>query len=94
MQEAYENGIVVQPKSRRSAANESVIWMKQEGRPIDTVWTDIPPINSQAQERLGYPTQKPLALLDRIVRASSEPKTTLCWMPFVVAARRSSRRRI
>ena len=35
---------------------------EQEGRPIDTVWTDIPPINSQAKERLGYPTQKPLAL--------------------------------
>jgi site-specific DNA-methyltransferase (adenine-specific) len=27
---------------------------EQEGRPIDTVWTDIPPINSQAKERLGY----------------------------------------
>ena len=34
-------------------------------------WTDIPPINSQAQERLGYPTQKPLALLERIIAASS-----------------------
>lgn len=34
-------------------------------------WTDISPINSQAQERLGYPTQKPLALLERIVSASS-----------------------
>ena len=35
------------------------------------VWTDIPPINSQAAERLGYPTQKPEALLERIIRASS-----------------------
>ena len=35
------------------------------------VWTDIPPVNSQAKERTGYPTQKPLALLDRIIRASS-----------------------
>lgn len=35
------------------------------------VWTDIPPINSQAKERLGYPTQKPEALLERIIRASS-----------------------
>jgi site-specific DNA-methyltransferase (adenine-specific) len=34
-------------------------------------WTDISPINSQAAERLGYPTQKPLALLERIIRASS-----------------------
>ena len=33
-----------------------------------TCWTDIAPINSQAQERLGYPTQKPLALLERIIR--------------------------
>ncbi len=35
------------------------------------VWIDIPPVNSQARERIGYPTQKPLALLDRIIRASS-----------------------
>ena len=34
---------------------------------------DIPPINSQAQERLGYPTQKPVALLERIIQASSNP---------------------
>ena len=35
------------------------------------VWVDIPPVNSQARERIGYPTQKPLALLERIIRASS-----------------------
>lgn len=44
---------------------------EQEGVPLSDVWTDIPPINSQAQERLGYPTQKPLALLERIISASS-----------------------
>lgn len=42
-----------------------------EGETVDTLWDDIPPINSQAQERLGYPTQKPLALLERIISASS-----------------------
>ena len=36
------------------------------------VW-EIPYLNSQAKERLGYPTQKPLALLDRIIKASSNP---------------------
>ena len=41
------------------------------GSPLQDVWTDIPPINSQAQERLGYPTQKPEALLERIICASS-----------------------
>ena len=35
------------------------------------IWTDVPAINSQAKERTGYPTQKPLALLERIIRASS-----------------------
>ncbi len=43
------------------------------GTPLTDVWTDIFPINSQAQERLGYPTQKPLALLERIIAASSNP---------------------
>lgn len=41
------------------------------GRPVGDVWTDIAPINSQARERLGYPTQKPEALLRRIIEASS-----------------------
>jgi hypothetical protein len=41
------------------------------GIPTTDVWTDIPPINSQAAERLGYPTQKPTALLERIIEASS-----------------------
>ncbi len=42
-----------------------------QGVPIQDVWTDIPPINSQAKERLGYPTQKPEALLERIIKLSS-----------------------
>ena len=44
---------------------------ESEGMVMGTVWDDIPPINSQAQERLGYPTQKPEALLERIISASS-----------------------
>lgn len=41
------------------------------GERMQSLWDDIPPISSQAQERLGYPTQKPLALLERIIAASS-----------------------
>jgi len=41
------------------------------GTVLQALWDDISPINSQAQERLGYPTQKPEALLERIVKASS-----------------------
>lgn len=43
------------------------------GVSLQDVWTDIDPINSKAAERLGYPTQKPLALLERIIAASSNP---------------------
>jgi site-specific DNA-methyltransferase (adenine-specific) len=43
------------------------------GGVMGCIWTDISPLNSQAQERLGYPTQKPLALLERIISASSNP---------------------
>ena len=42
------------------------------GRPAQALWDDIDPINSQARERLGYPTQKPEALLERIINASSD----------------------
>ncbi|MEW6388125.1 MAG: DNA methyltransferase [Thermodesulfobacteriota bacterium] len=42
-----------------------------EGSALSDVWTDIHPISAQAAERLGYPTQKPEALLERIIQASS-----------------------
>jgi site-specific DNA-methyltransferase (adenine-specific) len=41
------------------------------GNPISCFWGDIPPINPQADEKLGYPTQKPEALMERIIKASS-----------------------
>ena len=42
-----------------------------EGNPVDTIWDDVKPVQAQSKERVGYPTQKPLALLDRIIKASS-----------------------
>jgi len=44
---------------------------ESQGALIGSIWTDIPPVNSQAIERLGFPTQKPEALLARIISASS-----------------------
>jgi hypothetical protein len=44
---------------------------EDKGKPIGNFWSDISLINSQAIERLGYPTQKPEALLERIIKASS-----------------------
>jgi DNA modification methylase len=47
-------------------------WCRE--RRIDALWTDIPPLRHvAAAERTGYPTQKPLALLERIITAASDP---------------------
>ncbi|HEY7159151.1 MAG TPA: DNA methyltransferase [Gemmataceae bacterium] len=46
---------------------------ESKGLPLQSVWDDLPPVNSQAKESIGYPTQKPLALLERIIQASSDP---------------------
>lgn len=49
-----------------------VYFEETEGIPLDDVWTDIDAVNSQAQERVDYATQKPEALLERIIKASSD----------------------
>lgn len=43
------------------------------GAPVTNLWDDIPALSGAHAERLGYPTQKPLALLERIIGASSNP---------------------
>jgi DNA modification methylase len=72
MQAAYEDGLIVQTEPGRVPRYKRYL-DEQRGRPLGDVWNDIPPINSRATERLGYPTQKPLALLERIIDASSNP---------------------
>lgn len=42
-----------------------------QGIPLQDVWVDIKPLHNLAEERLGFPTQKPVALLERIIKASS-----------------------
>ncbi len=70
MQALYEEGRVVQPSAGAVPRYKRYL-DEMKGIPLGDVWTDIPAINSQAQERLGYPTQKPLSLLERIITASS-----------------------
>ena len=53
------------------------------------VWTDINPISAGAAERLGYQTQKPLALLERIIQAETHARGTLSWILSVAVARQS-----
>lgn len=72
MQTAYEQGLVIQPKTGDVPRLKRYL-DEQEGMSIDDIWNDILPIQAQAAERLGYPTQKPVALLERIIQASSNP---------------------
>jgi len=46
---------------------------KIEGDIVDSTWSDIPPVNPVANERQDYPTQKPEKLLERIIKASTNP---------------------
>jgi DNA modification methylase len=60
---------------------------------LQDLWTDVPSISSQAAERLGYPTQKPEALLERVIRSSSNEEDVVldpfcgCGTATVVAER-------
>ncbi len=72
MQAAFDQGLVVQPRPG-SVPRFKRYLDQQKGKPLGDVWTDIPPLNSQAKERLGFPTQKPVALLERIISAVTNP---------------------
>lgn len=69
----FEEGRIYFPQKAGGMPRLKRYLDEQEGVLIDDVWVDLAPINSQAQEALGYPTQKPLALLERILNASSNP---------------------
>ena len=63
------------PKSLKRAANPkgARISASDKDKLAPDVWTDVPAINPMAKERLGYPTQKPRALYERMIQASSNP---------------------
>jgi DNA modification methylase len=76
MQELIKLGRVVQTRPGAVPAYKRYL-DEMPGVPIQDIWSDINPIASQAAERLGYPTQKPEALLDRIIKASSNEGDTV-----------------
>jgi DNA modification methylase len=70
MEELYRQGRIVQ--TRPGAVPQYKRYLDEmPGVAVQNVWTDIPIINNRSREKLGYPTQKPEALLDRIIQASS-----------------------
>jgi len=71
LEEMDSEGRIVWPQKKGGVPRYKRYLDEMPGVAIQSIVLDIPPISSQAAERLGYPTQKPLALLERIVRASS-----------------------
>jgi DNA modification methylase len=65
----FEKGYIIFTKNGTPRVKRYID--KSRGTVLGNIWTDIKPIQSQAKERLGYPTQKPLALMERIINASS-----------------------
>lgn len=69
MQNMDEAGLLVYSKNGIPSYKGYLDTMK--GVPMQDIWSDIPPLMGSSDERLGYPTQKPVALLERILTASS-----------------------
>lgn len=69
LDELDQKGMILWPE-RGEWPRLKVYLSDDRGIPVQSIWSDISPVNSQAGERSGYPTQKPLALVDRIIAAS------------------------
>ena len=61
------------PKKKNGRIRLKLFLDEMPGVPIGNVWGDIATVQPHAKERIGYPTQKPIALLERIINASSNP---------------------
>jgi DNA modification methylase len=72
MEELIRQGRVIQ--TRPGAVPQYKRYLDEmPGLPLQSLWTDMPGLNNRSSEVLNYPTQKPLALLERIISASSNP---------------------
>src|ERR1017187_6580065 len=72
MKELDRQGRLFFPAKEDARLRKKIYLDESPGVPVTDVWDDLPPIHSGSQERLGYPTQKPQALLERIISASSD----------------------
>lgn len=77
MQKLHDEGRIYYPRNKDGTYDTSKrpalkrFLSEQEGSIITNAWLDIQPLHSSDAERLGYPTQKPVALIERILQASS-----------------------
>jgi DNA modification methylase len=80
IEEFIKKGLIVQTKPGNVPQLKRYLYEFQ-GVPLQSIWTDITPIQGASKEKMGYPTQKPLALLERIIEVSSNP-TNIVLDPF------------
>lgn len=73
MEELDRDNRLIFPADPNGRIRRKVYLAEQGGPKISDVWIDITPLQGSSIERLGYPTQKPQALLERIIQASSNP---------------------
>ncbi len=72
LEEWWSQGLILKKQDGSPRMDGLKIYLDDtKGKPVTTNWTDIDRIRNTSSERLGYPTQKPLALLERIIQASS-----------------------
>lgn len=72
MKEMDKKGYVHFPDDKTKRLRQIRYLDEQPGVPLSNLWIDIPPVNSQAKEDTGWPTQKPVALLERIIKSASK----------------------
>ena len=74
-----KNGRLYRDDVNPTGGGTRIIYLDEvKGDIVDSVWEDIPPVNPVAKERVGYATQKPEALLERIIKASSNKGDLVC----------------
>jgi DNA modification methylase len=71
MEEMFNNNELLIPTDENARIYRKIYLETYQGQLIQNIWTDIPIVNPMAAERLDYPTQKPEALLERIIKTSS-----------------------
>ena len=73
MAELGARNLIRQGRGGEGVPERKVYLADNRGRPASNMWDDIQPLTGNHAERLGYPTQKPIALVERIISASSNP---------------------
>ncbi|KXX67410.1 site-specific DNA-methyltransferase [Flammeovirga sp. SJP92] len=72
MKELYDKGLIILSKTGKSLSRKKYL-SDAKGTPLTDFWGDINRVSPTSNERLDYPTQKPLQLLERILKTSSKP---------------------